>query len=189
MATAGAGTGAAAADAFVSRLQSLVHKASESNRLPRWLRRAIPHDAGPGASIAVVAAFAAAVIVAVVVIATVASALTSGGGSAPQAGSGIGLGAPSGAAGLPQCNAQDDLTGTAALPVSGASVARSYQQQILACYQETVSVTCDNPQPIVASEDAYTCTIVQNPNAAIILQSPDPIWVTLTNGHWIDETE
>jgi RNA polymerase sigma factor (sigma-70 family) len=88
LATAGAGTGADAAGAFVSRLQSLVHKASESNRVPRWLRRAIPHDAGPGASIAVVAAFVVAVIVAVVVIASVASALTSGGSPTAQAGQG-----------------------------------------------------------------------------------------------------
>lgn len=51
LATSGAGTGAGAGAA--DRLQSLVHAASQSNRIPRWLRRVIPHDAGPGASIAV----------------------------------------------------------------------------------------------------------------------------------------
>jgi RNA polymerase sigma factor (sigma-70 family) len=191
LAPPGAGTGAGGADVLVSRLQSLVHKASESNHLPRWLRRAIPHDAGSGASIAVVAAAVAAVVVLVVVIAVVATALTSGGSPTPQAGSGnTGPAAAGNAAGLPNCNAHDNLTGTAALPVSAASVARSYQQQILACYGEAVSVTCDhNPQPIVPSiEDLYTCPIAQNPQEHIIIGGPANVAVDLANGHWIDET-
>jgi RNA polymerase sigma factor (sigma-70 family) len=75
LAMAEAALGSNAADGQVSRLQSLVHKASQSNRLPRWLRRAIPHDAGRGASIAVVATAVAAVVVTVAAIAAIASAL------------------------------------------------------------------------------------------------------------------
>jgi RNA polymerase sigma factor (sigma-70 family) len=74
---ASATTGPGAADALVSRLQALVHNASQSSRLPRWLRRAIPHNAGPGASIAIAAAAIAAVVVPVVAIAVIATALTS----------------------------------------------------------------------------------------------------------------
>jgi hypothetical protein len=81
---AGAATGPGAADAPVSRLQALVQRASQSSRLPRWLRRAIPHDAGPGASITIVAAAVAAVVVTVAAIAVIATALTS---SASAAGS------------------------------------------------------------------------------------------------------
>jgi RNA polymerase sigma factor (sigma-70 family) len=141
-AIAGAGTGTDA-DALVSRLQSLVHKARESNRLPRWLRRAIPHDAGPGASIAVVVAAFAAVIVAVVVIAAVASALTAGGGPAPQAGAGgtgpavAGVTASSAGATTPSgtpsaaCGSSGEpalayvtFTGTAQVPTGGSVVVR-----------------------------------------------------------------
>ena len=86
-AMAGLATGSGTADALVSRLQSLVRTASQSNRLPRWLRRLIPHDAGPGASVAIAAAAVAAVVVLVVVIAAIASALTSGSPSS-QAGPG-----------------------------------------------------------------------------------------------------
>ena len=189
-ALAGAAGGSGAADAFVSRMQSLVHAASQSNRLPRWLRRAIPHDAGPGASIAVVAAFVAAVIVVVVVIATVASALTSGGRPGPQAGSGnTGPAGASNAAGLPRCNADDQMIGTVALPASAASLARSYQQQVLACYGEVVSVTCDNnPQAIVPSvEYAYTCPVAQNPQEHIIIAGAANLWVDVKNGHWENE--
>jgi len=189
LAAAGAGTGAGAGDALVSRLQSLVHKASESSRLPRWLRRAIPHDAGPGASIAVVAALVAAVVVAVVVMASVASALTSG-GAGPQAGSGnSGPAAASNATGLPTCNEDDQMIGTIALPVSAASLARSYQQQVLACDGEVVSVTCDNnPQAIVPSiEYAYTCPVTQNPQEHIILGGSANLWVDVNNGHWENE--
>jgi hypothetical protein len=189
-ALAGAAGGSAAADAFVSRMQSLVHAASRSSRLPRWLRRVIPHDAGPGASVAVVAAFVAAVIVAVVVIATVASALTSSGGPGPQAGSGnTGPAAAGNAAGLPKCNEDDQMIGTVALPASTASLARSYQQQVLACYGEVVSVTCDsNPQVIVASiEYAYTCPVAQNPQEHIILGGSADLFLDVKNGHWENE--
>jgi RNA polymerase sigma factor (sigma-70 family) len=86
-AMAGAGTGSAAADALVSRLQSLVRNASQSHRHPRWLRRAIPRDPGPGTSIAIVAAAIAAAVVIVAVLVAAASALTSG-NPAPQAGAG-----------------------------------------------------------------------------------------------------
>jgi RNA polymerase sigma factor (sigma-70 family) len=74
---AGAAAGPGAADVLVTRLQSLVHNASQSNRFPRWLRRAIPHNAGPGASITIVTAAVAAVVVTVAAIAVIATALTS----------------------------------------------------------------------------------------------------------------
>jgi len=86
-AMAGAGTGSGAADALVSRLQSLVRNASQSSRLPRWLRRAVPRDPGPGTSIAIVAAAIAAAVVIVAVLVAAASALTSG-SPAPQPGGG-----------------------------------------------------------------------------------------------------
>jgi RNA polymerase sigma factor (sigma-70 family) len=160
MATAGAGPGAVTADAFVSRLQSLVHKASESNRLPRWLRRAIPRDAGPGASITVVAAFVAAVIVAVVVIVTVASALTSGGSATPQAGPGTGGVAAINTAGSGASQPSDcsNWQGNAALPVTTASLASSIHQVVTTCTGHAVSVTCTAPPE---PWDYYTCTIPQ----------------------------
>ena len=79
LATAGAGTGAAGA--LVSRLQSFLHSASQSSRLPRWLRRAIPHDAGPGAAIAIGTA-ALVVAVAAIVTGLVLAASPSGPGGA-----------------------------------------------------------------------------------------------------------
>lgn len=57
------------------------------SRLPRWLRRAVPRDPGPGTSIAIVAAAIAAAVVIVAVLVVAASALTSG-NPAPQAGEG-----------------------------------------------------------------------------------------------------
>jgi hypothetical protein len=74
-----------ASDAHVGRLQALVQSASQSNRLPRWLRRAIPHDAGPGMSIAIVATAITAIVVTVAAIAAIATALTSSSAAAGSA--------------------------------------------------------------------------------------------------------
>jgi RNA polymerase sigma factor (sigma-70 family) len=84
-AMAGAGTGSAAADALVSRLQSLVRNTSQSSRLPRWLRRAVPRDPGPGQSIAIVVA---AIAAAVVIVAVLVAGASASGNPAPQAGEG-----------------------------------------------------------------------------------------------------
>ena len=86
-AMADAAAGSAAADALVSRMQSLVRKAGQSSRLPQRLRRAIPRDPSPGTSIAIVSGAIVAAIVVVAILAAAASALTSG-SPAPQAGQG-----------------------------------------------------------------------------------------------------
>jgi serine/threonine protein kinase len=67
--------------------QRLVRRAKRSERVPRWIRRALPHDAGPRASLAIVACVLAAVIVVIVLISNVATSLTSG-SPAPQGASG-----------------------------------------------------------------------------------------------------
>lgn len=189
-----AAVGSSGAEELVSRVQSLVHKASESNRLPRWLRSAIPQNAGPGASIAVVAAAFAAVVVALVIIATVASALTSGSGS-NAAGAGGGYTGP--------CVSDDSgvgMEGTAS-PGSAASVASSLQQQVAACRGggtaplSDVSVTCDDQMSIVAQAPyqdwgkvyVYQCTV--NATGTITAQFSSLPWdldVTqrASNGTW-----
>jgi hypothetical protein len=86
--TAGSGTGTAAASAappLAARLQRLVRNASRSNRLPRWVRRALPHDPSPGTAITIAAGVTAAVVVLVAAIAAIAATLTSS-SPAPQAG-------------------------------------------------------------------------------------------------------
>ena len=71
----------------VTPLQRVVRNASQSHRLPRRLRHAIPRDPSAGVAAAIVAGATAAAVVIVAVIAVIASALTSG-SSTPQAGSG-----------------------------------------------------------------------------------------------------
>jgi hypothetical protein len=71
----------------VTPLQRVVRNASQSRRLPRRLRHAIPRDPSAGVAAAIVAGATAAAVVVVAVIAVIASALTSG-SSTPQAGSG-----------------------------------------------------------------------------------------------------
>jgi len=79
--------GTAAIDGAGAIAQRLVRRAKRSERVPRWIRRALPHDAGPRASLAIVACVVVAVIVVIVLISNVATSLTSG-NPAPQAGSG-----------------------------------------------------------------------------------------------------
>jgi RNA polymerase sigma factor (sigma-70 family) len=193
-ALARAALGSSGTEDLVSRLQSLVHKASESNRLPHWLRRTIPRNAGPGASIAFVTAALAAVVVAVVIISTVASALTSGGGS-NAAGAGAGYTGP--------CVSDDSglgMEGTA-VPGSATSVASSLQQQVAACRGggtaplSDVSATCDNPTSLEAQAPyqdrgkvyVYQCTV--NATGTIVAQFSSLPWdldVTqeASNGSW-----
>jgi len=71
----------------VTTLQRVVRNASQSRRLPRRLRHALPRDPSAGVATAIVAGATAAAVVIVAVIAVIASALTSG-SSTPQAGSG-----------------------------------------------------------------------------------------------------
>jgi hypothetical protein len=195
--TAGARTGPGAGGALVSRLQSLVHKARESNRLPRWLRRAIPHDAGPGASITVVAAFVAALIVFIVVIAAIASALTSGGSATPQAGAGssgvaaINTAGP-GAAPSPTstCNSgtifgQTSISGTTATPVSAAALGRSIEQLIYQCTGDTIPVTCSGPPYNDGAQDNFPCQMsAKDSNQFFNGDQPD-VFVTKADGAWI----
>ena len=194
LATAGAGTGAGAAEALVSRLQSVVHKASESDHLPHWLRRAIPRHPGPGASVAVAAAALAAVVVVIVLIATVATALTSGGGS-NAGGAGAGYTGP--------CVSVDSGVGMegTAVPASAASVATSVQQQVAACRGggttplSDVSATCDETNSLVAQAPyqdrgkvyVYRCTV--NATGAIVAQFSSLPWAfdvtqEAKNGSW-----
>ncbi len=69
----------------VTPLQRAVRNASRSNRLPRWLRHALPHNPSAGVATAIVAGATAAAVAAVVVVAVIAAALTSGSPS-PQVG-------------------------------------------------------------------------------------------------------
>ena len=208
MASAAAGSGAA--DALVSRLQSLVHKASDSNRLPRWLRRAIPHDAGPGASLAVVAAAVAAVVVVVAVIAAVASALASGSSPTPQAGQGNGVpaaaggspGVGSGSGGITysgSCFAAGQiLNGVAALPVSEASVAASIRQQDSSCYGTPIAqitVTCGYPYTFTTNTAepkgtiSYTCTDSDNTGSPVSSSSQtSAYYVNPATGAWMAQS-
>jgi eukaryotic-like serine/threonine-protein kinase len=70
-----------------TRLQSLVRNVSQSDRVPRRLRRALPHDPSAGTAAAIVGAAAATVVVIIAVIAVMAGALTSS-SPTPQAGLG-----------------------------------------------------------------------------------------------------
>ncbi|HXL94273.1 MAG TPA: sigma-70 family RNA polymerase sigma factor [Streptosporangiaceae bacterium] len=199
LASAGAGTGGGAADAFVSQLQSLVHRAEDSSRLPRWLRRVIPHNAGPGASIAVVAAFAAAVIVGVVIIATVASALTSGGGSGAQAGAGSsGAALAGGSSGSGGCTLYENFeyAGTATLPVTDASLESSLEQVNTACTGHVVPVTCSyigDPNVDAPGTVVYGCSPpaqdVQEAQTAqgVGMGEGDGVVVNPKTGFWRDE--
>jgi hypothetical protein len=197
VAAAAARTGPGAGDAWVRRLQSLVHKSRESRRLPRWLRRAIPHDAGPGASIAVVAAFVAAVIVFIVVIAAVASALTSGGSATPQAGAGSnGVAAVStsgpGAAPSPTstCNSgtifgQTAITGTTATPVSAAALGSSIEQLIYQCTGDTVPVACSGPPYNDGAQDNFPCQMSAKDSTEYFDGDQPNVFVTKADGAWV----
>jgi serine/threonine protein kinase len=65
-----------------TRLQRLVRDASRSRRLPRWLRRALPHNPSAGTAVAVTAGAAATVITIVVAVAAIAITLTANSSSA-----------------------------------------------------------------------------------------------------------
>jgi hypothetical protein len=61
-----------------------VHTARQSNRLPRRLRHALPHDPTPGKALGIVAGVASAVLVVVVAIAAIAAAVIGPGNPAPS---------------------------------------------------------------------------------------------------------
>jgi hypothetical protein len=103
-----ADAGTAAMDVAGAIAQRLVRRTKRSERVPRWIRRALPHDAGPGTSLAIVACVVVVLIVLIVLISNVATSLTSG-NPAPQAGPG---GAAAGQGGQPPGS------GTGSSPVS-----------------------------------------------------------------------
>ena len=158
----------------VAKLQSLVRNARQSQRLPRWLRRALPPDPTPGMAVAAVIAAVAAVVVLVAAIAAISTALTSS-GPTPQAGSGnTAPGGPPGSSSQPASNSgssiclgdSGDLAQTAALPVSTASITRSLQQDAAACFgypSSQVTATCGAPIP-QATDVVFLCS-VQSPYA------------------------
>jgi serine/threonine protein kinase len=214
--TAGTGAGASATGAAaaaagatpllpspppVTRLQRLVRNASHSNRLPRRLRRAIPQNAGPGTSIAIVTGAIAAAVVVIAVIAVAATALTSGnptpqaGPAAPSASTATSTNtraAPAPAAPVsaaPSASAtslpgscdhwpNNIIYGTAALPITTASLGQSLQQLIATCTGVVTSVTCSTY--FQYEPDDYLCSIpaqVGMPHMSVINVKP-------TLGYW-----
>jgi len=92
-----ADAGTAALDVAGVLAQRLVRATKRSERVPRWIRRALPHDAGPRTSLAIVTGVVVVLIVLIVLISNVATSLTSG-SPVPQAGPG---GAAAGQGGQP----------------------------------------------------------------------------------------
>jgi serine/threonine-protein kinase len=187
----------------VTALQRVVRNASQSHRLPRRLRHAIPRDPSAGMAAAIVAGATAAAVVVIVVVAVIASALTSG-SSTPQAFSGntgtaaAGTspgGAPSSASGSAgitysgSCFAAGQiLNGVAALPVNEASVAASIRQQDSSCYGTPISqitVTCGYPYTFTTNTPepegtiSYTC----NDNG-----QPSAYYVNPATGAWMAQS-
>ncbi len=190
-AMAGGAAGSATADALVTRLQSLVRRASQSSRLPRWLRRAIPPDAGPGASVAIVAGAVAAVVVVIVVISAVATALTSS-SPTPQVAAGNPAPAATSVAGPASAGSSGSscsqagaiaLNGTATLPASAASVAHSMDQLITNCTGKPTSATCtfaDND----GADDSYACTMSAQEVQKLGEIPPATVYVNKATGVW-----
>jgi serine/threonine protein kinase len=86
--SAGVTIGAAASAAQpATRLQRLVSGASRSRRLPRWLRRALPHDPSAGTAVAITAGATATAVAIVAAVAAIATALTSANSSSAAVGS------------------------------------------------------------------------------------------------------
>jgi serine/threonine protein kinase len=120
-----------------TRFQHLVRQASRSRRVPRFVRRSLPHNPGPGLAAGITAGVAAAAVVVVGAIVAVAAVVTSG-GSAPQAASAI---------------ATPRAAGT------NTSVAGSYtfSRQMLTCTGWTCLAT---PLPItIACSSADSCVV------------------------------
>jgi serine/threonine protein kinase len=187
----------------VTRLQSLVRNASQSHRLPRRLRRALPRDPSAGMAAAIVAGTTAAAIVIIAVLAVIATSLTS---SSPPSQAGLGNNGPAaagtspGSAGGPAAAAiphdctysSADLAGKVALPVTAASLAASLREQAAACYGyplSAVSATCDDPTTanIEVGYIDYTCTYslqASGPTSPAFNSGQGVRRASLANGSW-----
>jgi len=173
----------------VTPLQRVVRNASQSHRLPRRLRHAIPRDPSAGVATAIVAGATAAAVVVIVVIAVIASALTSG-NSAPQAGSGnAGPAAIGAAASSASATSQAStscgglLTAWAALPLTTASFTASVQQEIATCTGHVVSVSCSNTYGNSIDYD-YTCAIPAQEAQELSMYSTSDFQASPKTGNW-----
>jgi hypothetical protein len=173
----------------ITSLQRLVRNVSQSNRVPRRLRQAIPHDAGPGLSAAIVAGAVAAAVVVIVIVASLASALTSG-NPTPQAASGNTGPAAASSGGSPPGSASNssiclgdsgDLAQTAALPVTTASITRSLQQDAASCFGYPISqvtATCGAAIP-QTTDVVFLCSVLSPAG-----KDPYDIIVNPGTGQW-----
>jgi RNA polymerase sigma factor (sigma-70 family) len=186
-AMAGAAAGSATADAMVTRLQSIVRAVSQSSRTPRWLRRALPQDPSPRASVAMVAGAVAAIVVLVIVVAVAAT----GGSGGPSPTSQNGAGGGTAAAGTSKCTLYQNFEyeGTSALPVSDSSLASSLHQVIAACTGHQIPITCDDPTDYSAYQPGtvmYACSPpAQDQQEANTLQDAGVV-VNPKTGSWVD---
>jgi hypothetical protein len=174
-------------------LQRLVRNVSQSSRVPRRLRRAIPRDPTAGAATAIVGGAIAAAVVLIVVIAVTASALTSGSGPGNT-----GVAAAGGSSGSGGCTLYENFEydGTATLPVTAASLASSMEQVNTACTGNAVPVTCDDPtnySAYIPGTVLYACSPpaqdVQEAQTAqgVGMGEGDGVVVYPTTGFWIDK--
>jgi eukaryotic-like serine/threonine-protein kinase len=173
----------------VTPLQRVVRNASQSHRLPRRLRHAIPRDPSAGMATAIVAGATAAAVVIVAVIAVIASALTSGNptpqtGSASTGPAAIGAAASS-ASGTSQASTSCGglLTAWAALPLTTASFTASVQQEIATCTGHVVSVSCSNTYGNSVDYD-YTCTIPPQEAQELSMYSTSDFQASPATGNW-----
>jgi hypothetical protein len=166
---------------------------SQSSRVPRRLRHAIPRDPSPGVATAIVGGAIAAAVVLIVVIAVTASALTSGNGPGNT-----GVAAAGGSSGSGKCTLYQgfEYDGTATLPVTAASLASSMEQVNTACTGNAVPVTCDDPtnySAYIPGTVLYACSPpaqdVQEAQTAqgVGMGEGDAVVVYPTTGVWIDK--
>jgi hypothetical protein len=166
---------------------------SQSSRVPRRLRRAIPRDPSAGAATAIVGGAIAAAVVLIVVIAVTASALTSGSGPGNT-----GVAAAGGSSGSGNCTLYENFEyeGTATLPVTAASLASSMEQVNTACTGHAIPVTCNDPtnySAYIPGTVLYACSPpaqdvqeAQTPQG-VGMGEGDGVVVYPATGLWIDK--
>jgi serine/threonine protein kinase len=79
---------------------------------------------------------------------------------------------------------EGNVGGTAALPVSDASVASSYQQVLHACTGELVAVTCSQISAIDSSTDDYSCSTPAGMEVSLGVDTTTQLAVNMETGAW-----
>jgi protein kinase-like protein len=178
---------AGAVDVLANWAQSLLRTVSRSNRSPHWLRRILPRDPRPRMSLAIVAGAIGMVIVLIIAIAVAATGSTPANPAPAADSNSAGLGpvgsvSASLSAGATSSTSQCTGTyGTAALPVSAASLERSVQQVLKTCDGVVVSIACTTH----GDTEIYACTIPAQEAQEVHMYPFSYIGIDLTTGYWV----